>query len=41
MVDDAIVESMNIVRHMRMGKKPYAPRSKAADGNRAWHVAIS
>ena len=31
LVDDAIVEIENIVRHMRMGKKPYVAALEAAD----------
>ncbi|MFT3728395.1 MAG: efflux RND transporter permease subunit [Terricaulis sp.] len=31
LVDDAIVEIENIVRHMRMGKKPYEAAMEAAD----------
>src|SRR5262249_16040824 len=31
LVDDAIVEIENIVRHMRMGKKPYDAAMEAAD----------
>ena len=31
LVDDAIVEIENIVRHMRMGKSPYRAAMEAAD----------
>jgi len=31
LVDDAIVEIENIVRHMRMGKSPYRAALEAAD----------
>ncbi|MFX9158136.1 efflux RND transporter permease subunit, partial [Acinetobacter baumannii] len=31
LVDDAIVEIENIVRHMRMGKTPYRAALEAAD----------
>ena len=31
LVDDAIVEIENIVRHMRMGKSPYRASLEAAD----------
>ena len=41
LVDDAIVEIENIVRHMQMGKSPYQaaiePRTKSA--SRSWRSA--
>ncbi len=41
LVDDAIVEIENIVRHIRMGKKPYRAALEAADEIGLAVIAIS
>src|SRR4029453_2861682 len=41
LVDDAIVEIENIVRHMRMGKSPYRAAMEAADEIGLAVIAIS